>query len=200
MAKPPPPKPDGYEGADTTARVVLRELTQASDRRNDHHTFDRILEANHGSLSEPCGAPSSRAMPTLPRITLPLALQRPAHAGKSAHRSVGFGSFVALSVAILLLAGSLALLGHVLAGDGEVESAAASLAPHAPLTVVQRAPATMATPVPARTAAPSMAIASPAPVHPRRTFAAAPTPSPVAPAPPPRALSTPSTTTLVEEY
>lgn len=197
MAKRPHTPADGYEGADTTARVVLRELTEASDRRKDHRTFDRILEANHedvqGVLPEALG---SRAMPTLPRVTLPMALRRPAPTVKVSTR-VGFGSLVALGVAVMLLAGSLAVLATVLSSDDR----SVVLARRPPLSVVERAPASMGarpkTTIPPTT--PSL-VAPEAPAPRPRPFVASPAPASGPSTPPPRATSTPSTTTLVEEY
>lgn len=202
MAKPPHEPADGYDGQDTTARVVLRELTEASDRRKDHRTFDRILEANHGDGAGPAfqGTPpetpaaSSRATPTLPRVTLPLALRRRAPAHQATKGAVGFGSLAALAVAVMLLAGSLALLGHVLSGHGEVRSEAAVLAPRAPVSPVHRRPTSMATEPPARPTATVPSTTPPAPLRPRPSFAAAPS----TPAPRPAVTTTP--TNFVEEY
>jgi hypothetical protein len=192
MAKRPHTPADGYEGADTTARVVLRELTEASDRRKDHRTFDRILEATHedvhGSVPE---APSSRAMPTLPRVTLPMALRPSAPVAAR----IGLGNFVALGIALVLLAASLTVLATVLSSDDR----SVVLARRAPLSVVDRAPASMAAPraVPATT----LSLVAPEARAPRpRPSLASPAPASAPSTPPPRATSTPNTTTLVEEY
>lgn len=192
MAKLPQTPADGYDGEDTTARVVLRELTQASDRRKDHRTFDRILEANHEDVQGIAPEPlSARGMPTLPRVTLPMALRPSA----PATARIGFGNLVALGVAVMLLAGSLAVLATVLSSDDR----SMVLVRRAPLSVVERAPASMATPRAVETTVPATKPALVAP-EPRawrpRPFVALPGPS----TPPPRTTSTPNTTTLVEEY
>lgn len=198
MAKPPHSPADGYDDdRDTTARVVLRELTEASDRRKDHRTFDRILEANHGAAaitpSETPAAPSSRAMPTLPRVTLPPALRRGAPARTVALGGVGLGNLVALAVAAMLLTGSLTLLAHVLAGDAPEE--AIVLAPRAPLAPMNRAPASLAlrTEAPASVSSASSASAA----------SSAPAPVRFRPLRPPAARATSTTavpTPFVEEY